>query len=349
MQKFIWLLAFLPCLPWLGSSVNGATVLTSTSDFTRIAQSQRLDASSGIPTGIRVIDKERGAKIPDSHLLFKTGVWLMANFLARDEFYGSVSSQAWSSGDYMLGVSVYPVTEKVQRAFILYGFYFIFLLMKQEHDFRSGVFEVVYGDHPVCALVILPFASSGLKLAPSFAHVTHLDPPPLPIPGGIKGSSQTFSLPSGPLINLTQIQPLLIQPMDVLGELLSSMDMMITAAQSPVDEIIQNNIASIAPNSGVNVSLSLAPKRTANAMTYGFVISTIDRMCLWFELESGQGLRGQLYNDHGYLGEITMLPSNSAPTKSPLVEAIADASAARTATARKKRSMPPRLWNAGRS
>ena len=47
MQKSIWLFAFLPCLPWLGSLVNGATVSTSTSDLTRIAQPPRLNVSSG--------------------------------------------------------------------------------------------------------------------------------------------------------------------------------------------------------------------------------------------------------------------------------------------------------------
>ena len=78
MQKSIWLLAFLPCLLWLRSLVNGATVLTSTSDLTRIAQPPRLNVSSGIPAGISVIDKERGAKIPETELLFRTVVWLMA-------------------------------------------------------------------------------------------------------------------------------------------------------------------------------------------------------------------------------------------------------------------------------
>ena len=260
-----------------------------------------------------------------------------------------MSSQAWSSGELILGVSVHPFPGKVQRAFILYGFYFIFLLMKQEQDFRSGVFEIQYGNHPICDLVILPVPSSGLKLAPSFAHVTHLDAPPSPIPAAIKGSSQTVSLAPGAILNVTQIHPLLIQPMDVLGELLSSMNMVVTAAHPPVDEPIRTNISSIAPYSGANVSLTIDPKGTPNALTYDFLIFAVNRMCSCYSFSTGQGLRGQLYIDRFYLGEVTMLPSNPASTTSPLVEGIVDASAARTATARKKRSMAQRLWNVGRS
>ena len=347
MQRSIWLLAFLPCLPWFGSLVDGAAVLSIPSNTTRIVQPLRLNDINGLPVGLSVIDKERGAELPGAQL-FEAGIWLMANFLAPYDFFGYIQSQAWSTGDIILGMSVDEQQGVAQRGFLMYGFYLIFLLMKQEKDFRAGVFEIQYGGTTVCDLVILPIASSGMKLAPSFAHVTQLKPPPSPIADGTNSSLQIVAVEPGALLKVTPMMPFLIHPMDELGLLISVVDMLVTAAQPPANEPIRENIESIVPFSGVNISLSLAPNKTPKALTYDFLIWALSGMSDSALYYGGQALRGQMYFLGVYLGEITMIPSNSVPTTSPLIEAIVNASTS-TATARKKRSTAQRLWNAGRS
>ena len=317
MQKSIWLLAFLACLPWLRSFVHGAVVLTLPSNTTRLDHPLRLNDTNGIVGGISVIDKERGTELPAAQL-FEAGIWLMATWLAPEDFEGFIPSQAWSTGDIILGVSVDEQERGVvQRPFIIYGFYFIFLLMKQEKDFRSGVFQIQYLGTPVCDLVILPTGSSRLKLAPSFTHVTQLHPPPSPT------ASNTIGSPQGVvLLNTTSILPLLIQPMDELGQLISIVDMLVTAAWPPETERIRKNIESIVPFSGVNISLSLAPNDTPDVLRYGGLIWSLSSMADTVQRSEGQGLRGQMYSMDGYLGEITMLPSNSAASTNPLIQSF---------------------------
>ena len=332
MQKSIWLLAFLPCLPWFGSLVDGAAVLSVPSNTTRIIQPLRLNDRHGFPSGLSVIDKERGPELPAVQL-FGVGIWLMAFYLAPFDFYGFLQSQAWSSGDFILGVSVDEEQRVVQRAFLVYGFYLIFLLMKQEKDFRAGVFELQYGGITVCDLVILPVASSGMKLAPSFAHVTQLKPPPSPVADGTNSTSQIVAVGPGGLLNVSIIMPFLIHPMDELGQLISVVDMMVTTAQPPVNETIRKNIESVVPFSGVKISLNLAPDETSKALTYDFLFWALYGVSTSIPNFQGQAPRCQMYFLDVYLGEITILPSN-LPTTSPLIEAIVNGSAAGTATAR---------------
>lgn len=342
MQKSIWLLAFLPYLHWFGSLVNGATVLTSTSDFTRIVQPYRLNGSS--LAAISVIDKERGPEIP-AVLLFETGIELLSD-LAQEDFWGYIPSQAWSGYHIILGMAVAKQLKDVQRSGFFFGLYFIFLLMKQEQDFRSGVFAIQYLGVPWFDIIILPTGSSGLKLAPSFAHVTQLNPPPSPITNSNNSSSQIFTSGSGGLLNTTVIKPFLARPMDELGLLIGIVDMLVTIAQPPANEAARN-AESIVPFSGVNISLSVVPNHTANILRYGFVNWALAAMSAQVPDTEGQALRGQMYWDDHYLGEITMVPSDSSPSTSPLIEAFLRTSTG-TATARNKRSMAQRLWDAGR-
>ena len=177
MQKSMWLLAFLPYLHWFGPLVDGAVVLTTPSNLTPNLQPPRLIGSIFLPS-FSVIDKERGVEVPAVEP-FKDGIWLMDSVLAREDFARYIPSQAWSLRDIILGISVYEKWGVVPQYWLLEGLYFIFLLMKQEKYFRSGVFEVQYFSGPICDIIILPTKTSGLHLAPNFTHVTQLDPPPL--------------------------------------------------------------------------------------------------------------------------------------------------------------------------
>lgn len=136
--------------------------------------------------------------------------------------------------------------------------------------------------------------------------------------------------------------------MNELGLLISIMDMLVTVAEPPANEAIRKNIESIVPSSGVKISLSLAPNDTPNVLRYGFAIWTLAGLSDSVLDTGGQALKGQMYFDDDYLGEITMVPSGSSPSKSPLIEAFLNASTG-TAIARKERSMAQRLWDAGRS
>lgn len=331
MQKSIWLLAFLACLLWLGLLVDGAAVIALPSNDTHLVHPHRLNFTDAIPGGIIVIDKERGSEQPAAQI-FENVIWLMAVFLGPEDFSGFIPSQAWSSKDYILGVSVDKEQGVVQRPFVMYGFYFISLLMKQEKDFRSGVFEIQYGGIPICDLVILPKVSSGLKLAPSFTHVTQLDPPPSPTADNTNGFSQLAGWEPW-VLQTTKIMPFLIHPMDELGQLISIMDMLVTAAKSPENERVQKDIESIVPNSGVKISLSLAPNDTPNVLTYGGLVWALYGMADSVPGNGGQGLRGRMSLRSVYLGEITLVPSNSSPPTNPLIEAIVNASMG-TATSR---------------
>ena len=220
--------------------------------------------------------------------------------------------------------------------------------MKQEQDFRSGLFAIQYLRISWCDLFILSIGSSRLKLAPSFAHVTQLNPPPSPIISSTNCSSQIFANESGGLLNVTQKMPFLVRPMNELGLLISIMDMLVTVAEPPANEAVRKNIESIVPFSGVKISLSLAPNDTPNVLRYGFAIWALAGLSDSVLDTGGQAPGGQMYFDDDYLGEITMVPSGSSSSTSPLIEAFLNASTG-TAIARKKRSMAQCLWDTGRS
>ena len=337
MQKSMWLLAFLPYLHGFGSVVDGAVVLTSPSNLTTpLVRPSGLNG--GIVTRLSVIDKERGPELPAAEL-FKTGIVLMG-FLAPEDFDGFMPSQAWSLGGLILGVSVDEEQGVVERAVVMEGLYFIFLLMKQEKDFRSGVFEIQYSGIPLCDLVIFSTVSSGLHLAPDFAHVTQLHPPPSPIADNTNSFWQLDAPVLGMMLNATIIMPFLIRPMDELGELISLVDMLVTIAQPPGNERVQKNIESIVPSSGVKISLSLTQEDLPNAFTYADLIWAVGKISRANDDigAEGQALRGQMYLYNVYQGEVTLVPSNSSPSTIPLIEASVNASTG-TATARKRWSM----------
>ena len=342
MQKSSCLLAILPYLHWFGSLVNGATVLTTPSKLTPIPEPPRLIGSK-FPGTFSVIDKERGVEVPAAQL-FKAGISLMGDILAPEDFNRYIPSQAWSLGDIILGISVYERWGVVPQSYPLLGFYFIFLLMKQEKDFRSGVFEVQWAQQPICDLIILPTRTSGLHLAPNFTQVTQLGPPPSPIAGKTNIYSKLV-IPDTPLaLNVTIIEPYLVRPMDELGELINFVDMLVTVAEPPANKSVQKNIESIVPYSGVKISLSLThdDPHAPEPFTYDSLIWAVRAMSYSGDdsIPKGQAFRGQIqYGPEGVVvGEITVVPSNSAPSTSPLIEAAVNASTD-TATARKRWSM----------
>lgn len=135
MQKSIWPLPFLPCLLWFGSLVDGATVLTSPASPMRMLQPQNLNSSNGLPGGLIVIDKERGAELPAVDL-FEMGIVIFQAYLAPEDWNGFIPAQAWTLWGIVLGVSLNERQGNVvQRAFVISGIYFIFSLMKSENDF----------------------------------------------------------------------------------------------------------------------------------------------------------------------------------------------------------------------
>ena len=86
MQQSIWPLAFLPYLLWFGSPVDGATVLTSPASPVRMLQPQNLKMNSpnGLPSGLIVIDKERGAELPAVDV-FGMGIVIIELYLAPED------------------------------------------------------------------------------------------------------------------------------------------------------------------------------------------------------------------------------------------------------------------------
>ena len=346
MKKSMWLWAFLPYLHCFGSLVDGAVVLTSPSNLTHLVQPSRLNG--GPHSGLSVIDKERGPVLPALEL-FQTGITLMAVFLAPEDFAGFIPSQAWSLGTLILGVTLDEDQGKVvQRAIVLNALYFIFLLMKQEKDFRSGVFEIQFLGVSACDIVIFSTASSGLHLAPGFAHVTQLHLPPSSIANDTKSSSQLERPDRGMDLKTTIIRPYLIFGMDKLGQLINIVDMLLTIAQPPANESVHQNTQSAVPSSGSKISLNLTQDDVPKSLTYTDLIWAVSGMSAGSDALGfpGQAVRGQMYLDDVYQGEITLVPSTLST--SPLMAASVNASSD-TATARKRWSIASRLGNAERS
>ena len=335
----MWLWAFFPCLNWFESLADGAVVLTSPSNLTHFVQPSRLNG--GPHPGLSVIDKERGPVLPAVEL-FQTGILLIVQSLAPEEFYGFIPSQSWVLGDFILGVTVNEQQHRgvVQRAMVINALYLIFLLMKQEKSFRSGVFEIQYFDTSACDIVIFSAASSGLHLAPNFTHVTQLHPPSSPIADNTTSSSLQILPDLSLWMRTSIIMPFLIHPMDTLGELIDIVDMLLTIAQPPASEYVHKNTESIVPSSGVKMSLNLTQDDVPKFLTYNDLIWAMWAMSAGSEGFGfpGQAIRGQIYLNDVYEGEITMVPSTSSLSTSPLIAASVNASSG-TATARKRWSM----------
>ena len=328
MQKSMWLWAFLPYLHLFGSLVNGAVVLSSPSTLTHLDQPSRLN--NGPYSGLSVIDKERGPVLPAAEL-FETGMLLMAVQLAPRDYFGFVPSQAWSLGDFILGVTVNEQQGgEVSRAVVLNAFYFIFLLMKQEKNFRSGVFEIKNHGDSACDIVIFSKASSGLHLAPSFPHITQLQPPPSPIADNTKNSSQLEEPDLGLRLEFTIIMPYLIHPMDELDEMINFMNMLLTIAEPPANETVYENTQSMVPSSGAKLALNLTQDDVPKPLTYDDLISAVNIMSLSYDTLDypGQGVRGEIYLNNVYQGELTLVraPSTSSPSTNSLIGASVNAS-----------------------
>ena len=338
MQKFMWLLAFLPYLHWFGSLVDGAAVLTSLSNLTHLVHPSRLNG--GPHSGLSVIDKERGPVLPAVDL-FQAGIVLIAQSLAPEDFSGYIPSQSWILEDFILGVAVNEHQGgKVQRSVVINALYFIFLLMKQENDFRSGVFEILLLDTSKCDIVIFSAVSSGLHLAPNFTHVTQLHPPSTPIADNTNSSSLQELPDRGLWLYTTIIMPFLIHPMDRLGELIDIVDMLLTIAEPPANATVHQNIESIVPSSGVKMSLNLTQDDVPRYLTYDNLMWVLWVMSLGTESLGfqGQAVRVHICLRSVYEGEITLVPSTSPLPTSSIIGASVNASSG-TATARKRWSM----------
>ena len=329
MQKSMWLLAFLPYLHWFGSLVNGATVLTS--------PFHPVKPSGGLPFGYSITVKARGPVLPAAEL-FADGNALVAQALAPEDYEGSIPTQAWrfdplsTSESLTIGVSV---TEQqggvVPRSLVMNGIYTIFLAMKQDDDFRSGIFEINIADISLCDLVMFAGVSSGLQLAPRFAHVTQLHRPPRPTADNTTSSHDLE-------VNTYNIKPYLTRPMDELGMLINFMDMLVRLALPPAKERPQDNIKSIVPSSGVKVSYNLTQD---DHLTFADLISVfcgLSARTRDVAKDRGQATRSDILLNDVYQGEILVVPSNSSLSTSPLIEASVNASAG-TATAKKRWSI----------
>ena len=337
MQKSTWLWAFLPYPHWFGPVVNGAVVLTPPANLTHLVRPSRLD---NIPlTEFAVIDKERGPVLPAVEL-FQAGIVLMADGLAPEDFDGFISNSAWQIGTFIFGVHVGEQQGKMQKGqaqigVVLNGLYIIFLMMKQEKDFRSGIFEVQFSGYSLCDMVIYSTASSGLHLAPSFAHVTQLRSPPSSVADNTTNPLQRDP-PRGMDIYTEVIIPWLIHQMDKLGQLINIVDMLREISRPPANKRVHRNYESSLPSSGVKLSLNLTQYRDLT-LTYADLIWAVGEMAAGSEPHGypGQALKGEMFLYEVYQGVLTLLPSTSSPSTSPLVEVPINASSG-TATAKKR-------------
>ena len=342
MQQSIWLLAFLPHLHQFGSLVHGATVLTSPTNLIRIQQPQSLNSSNGLPTGLNIIDKERGPELSGTKV-FETGLLVIAAYLANEEFFEFMQPEAWHWNGTVIGVSVNsPEREnKVQRAFVIQGIYLIFLLMKDAKDFRSGIFTINYGGFDACNMTIFSTDQSpGLTDPPSFSHMTELAPPSASLADNANGSPQSNASALWPIFDLRlRVNRLDSFPwLDRLGLLLGLVNVLLTSAEPSATDRVKGNIEITTPFSGVKTSIYPvldAPPR--DAMVYediNFAVSSFFGTLI-YEGPTSPGFLAKLFYITTYIGDIVIGPSNfSAPT-SRLAGANADASAG-TATSRKR-------------
>lgn len=337
-------MAFLPSLHWL--LVDGATVLTSPASPVRVLQPQYLKNSNGLPSGLIVVDKERGPVLPSVDVL-SMGIVIIDSYLADEDFFGFIPPQAWAWKDMVLGVTVneHQTTKGiVQRAFVELGIYFIFLLMKNEKDFRSGVFEIQYAGWSVCDIILFSTGAHGLKTQFNFAQTTQLTPPPSPIAGNTTNSLKFLANTLGDISALkVYISPFeAFQPLDRLDMLIGVLDMLVTVAQPPDDQRVQSHTENTV--SGVRTSINpVMHLILPNVMTYEQLIfaASVVLDCVTdprSEKWCSNAIRLQLQLHDHYVGDITMVPSNSSAATSLLRGGNIDGSTG-TATSRKKRSI----------
>ena len=175
---------------------------------------------------------------------------------------------------------------------------------------------------------------------PSFAHVTQLAPPS-PIAYNTNSSSQLIASALGLSTELevyvTPIEP--FRPLDRLDLLISLLNTLVTIARSPAGDRVQSHTENTV--SGVKTSISPAiGARPPFVMTYEQLIYAAEVTSYSISDESEgwarNALRIQLFLSGVYIGEMTMMPSNSSAPTSLLIEGNVNASTG-TATARKKR------------
>ena len=350
MQNGIWLLAFLHSLLWFGSLVEGAAVSTSPSNITHILHPQRLNSSNGFwpwPGDLEIHPKQRGPELPVADL-FEAGLLALGLDLAPKEFDEFIPIQAWSFSSIFLGVVPKERLLKglMEKPFVVYGIYGIFLTMWYNKDFRSGAFEIRFDGFSICDVIMFPEGSPELKNQPSFAYVTKLAPPPSSIAHHTNGSSKLVASALEPDLEIQIPRTKPFQPLDQASMLLSLVDMVTNAAAPPKDDLVEKNIEEIVPLTGVktsiNVSVDAKPPR---ALTYGNIISAA--VFLSWNIARGEdyalaATTAILSLDWVYVGEIKLEPYNSSALTRPFIEANVDA-CADTATARLKRSMVRRL------
>ena len=313
MRGSICLLVFFPYLHWLA---YGAAVLTSPSSAIPIFQPHGLNGSNAFPSGLSVVAEARGHQLQTSRV-FDLGLRVTSLYLAPEDFYGIMPSQSWFYGDLILAViEDVRMFDQLQRRFVIFGIYFSLLLMKNTNDFRSARFEILDGGDPVCDILIYPSQNSGLKIEPKFAYVTQLALPPSPIANSTDSSSKLVESALGErelLMNYTVIEPL--RPLDLLGVLISDMHMLVTAAQPPKDERIQRHTDSVVPLSGVRTSISpVIDVRPPDVFAYRHLIKAALTISDIVRTQSRptSAFRVQLHLHGVYIGEITMVPSNSS-------------------------------------
>ena len=322
--------------------VDSAAVLTSPSGTIHIPQSYRLN-DSRLPSGLVVYAKERGDQLPPA-TVFEVGLFITSEYLAPEDWYGFMPPQAWVLDGIVYGVSGWVEEQRadhLQRYNVIYGIYFIFLLMKNTNDFRSGIFEIRYATGPACQIAIFPTGSNfGLKNEPSFANVTHLAFPPSPIAHKTNGSSYFDASALGEdglSINVTEIQPWL--PLDPLGVLISDMDILVTAAQPSKDDRMQRHIERVIPFSGVKTTISpVVDSEPPDIFTWRQLITAAGAIsnAIRYELWGRKAFRAHLYLHGTYIGEIAMEQHNPWDPPVPPIEADAEMSTG-MAIARRKR------------
>ena len=341
MQKSMWLLAFLPYLHSFFSLVDGAVMLTSPSNLTPLVQPSRLN--SGIMSNINVVVKERGPELPAVAAL-NIGNLVIGSPLAQGDIHGSIPTQAWSLDSLTLGVSIdEKLGGEVTREYAENGIYSVFLLMMQEKDFRSGIFEIqTRSGDPLCNITLSSSGSSALHSAPEFAHVTQLHPPPSLIADN-KNSSSQLDAPGQMRFYIDVLEPYLLRPMDELEILINFMDMLITLARSPFEARVNQDTESIVPSYGVKLSLYLTQDDPPSTITYGNLLRCVRFLSRWTQDPEGAPFKGQalsmiLVLGDVYQGNVTLVPSDSTLPTGTLIEASGNVSTG-TATARKRWSM----------
>ena len=346
MQKYTWLLVFLPYLHWFGSLVHGAAVSNSP---------PRLNNTDDPWNFITIVPKQRGAVL-SAIRLSEACIEAIALDLGRDNYAGFMVEKMWSHITILLGVSLGEgMPDQVQRAFVIVGIYKMLLKMQVENDFRSGVFRVMYLDVlPACDLYVRPIGLLGLKNESSVAGVTTLAPSSSSITSDTNSFAQVVASASGvssrPAIHVLPRRP--TQRLDRLGMLISLMDMLVIAAKPWKDDRVARHTNAV-PSSGVTTTIDSLPDAWEPPyFTYedffdaalSLTSFIIGRDVYWMPAAFDAIVWRRGFD----IGEITMLRAGSAASRSPLTIANVSGSTG-TATARKKRSMAQGLGDAGRS